>query len=191
MVAAAEVAAAALLDTLAACEEAFGAGDCLIALAGDLGRSARADEIEEALFGWHVFPQRGDGLGARLAHAHGDVPDGRPVLQVGMDTPQLSAADLHRGAAALEEADALLGPAADGGWWVLGLRDRSAGAGLRAVRMSTPTTYDDTRRALESRGLRVAAAGVLRDVDTAQDADLVAAEHPHTGFARVWAEVAR
>jgi rSAM/selenodomain-associated transferase 1 len=188
---AAEVAAAALLDTIAACRTAFGPAGCLLALSGELGEAARGAEIRSALADWHVFPQRGDGLGARLAHAHADVPPGSPVLQVGMDTPQLRAQDLHDTAAALADADAVLGPAADGGWWVLGLRTPSAADALRTVPMSTPTTYDDTRAALERRGLRVAATATMRDVDTRADADLVADGHRGTEFARVWAGVPR
>ena len=191
MDAAAEVAAAALLDTLAACRTAFGPADCLLALSGDLGDAVRGPEIESALAGWHVFRQRGDDLGARLAHAHADVPEGPPVLQVGMDTPQLAVEHLYDGAAALDEADAVLGPAGDGGWWLLGLRHPAAAAALRGVPMSTPTAYDDTRRALEDRGLLVATAGVLCDVDTVADAELVARGHRETEFARAWVEVGR
>jgi rSAM/selenodomain-associated transferase 1 len=191
MESAAEVAAAALLDTLAACRAAFGAADCLIALDGRLGEAARGAEIRAALEDWHVFPQRGDGLGERLANAHADVPPGSPVLQVGMDTPQLRAQDLHDTAAALADADAVLGPADDGGWWVLGLRTPSAADALRAVPMSTPTTYADTRAALERRRLRVAATRTMRDVDTLSDADVVAVGHAATEFARAWAGVTR
>lgn len=191
MHAAAEVAAAALLDTLAACGAAFGAGNCLLALSGDLSEAVRGPEIETALVGWQVFRQRGDDLGTRLAHAHADVPDGPPVLQVGMDTPQLAAEHLRAGAAALDDADAVLGPAEDGGWWLLGLRDPAAAEALRGVPMSTPTTYDDTRRALEDRGLQVATGAVLPDVDTVAEAELVARGHPDTEFARAWAEVPR
>jgi rSAM/selenodomain-associated transferase 1 len=191
MRAAAELAAAALLDTLAACRAAFGAADCLLSLSGDLRQAARGTEIEAALAGWHVYRQRGDDLGARLAHAHADVPQGGPVLQVGMDTPQLTPEQLQAGASALEEADALIGPAEDGGWWVLGLRDPAAAAPLRGVPMSTSTTYADTVRALEGDGLRVATGTVLRDVDTVADADLVAGSHRDTEFARAWAQVRR
>lgn len=191
MPAAAAVAAAALLDTLAACRDAFGAGGCLLALSGDLRRAVRGPEIERALVGWHVFGQRGDDLGARLAHAHADLPGGGAVLQVGMDTPQLAAEQLHAGAASLEDADAVLGPAEDGGWWLLGLRDPGAAAALRRVRMSAPTTYLDTRRALEDGGLEVATGTVLRDVDTMADAGLVADGHRDTEFARVWNELRR
>jgi glycosyltransferase A (GT-A) superfamily protein (DUF2064 family) len=108
-----------------------------------------------------------------------------------MDTPQLRAQDLHDTAAALADADAVLGPAEDGGWWVLGLHAPSAANALRSVPMSEPTTYDDTRAALEGRGLRVASTTPMRDVDTRADADVVAGAHRDTEFARVWAGVAR
>ena len=51
-----------------------------------------------------------------------------PTVQVGMDTPQLTAADLREVAAAAATGDAVLGPAADGGWWVLALSDPAAAA---------------------------------------------------------------
>lgn len=191
MTLAAELAAAALLDTLAACTEAFGADRCLLSLDGDLCDAVRGREIERALAGWQVAGQRGVDLGDRLANAHSDVPPGEPVLQVGMDTPQLRAQDLHDTAAALADADAVLGPAEDGGWWVLGLHEPSAADALRSVPMSEPTTYADTRAALEGRGLRIASTTPMRDVDTRADADVVADAHRETEFARVWAGVAR
>jgi uncharacterized protein len=186
MVTAAEVAAAALLDTLAACREAFGPDGCLIAMAGDLEDAVRGTEIRDLLAGWTVYPQRGDDFGARLAYALADVPGGGPVLQVGMDTPQLGAEDLHRAATALEGSDAVLGPAEDGGWWLLGLRTPTDGEALRHVPMSMPTTYDETRQALEDRGLRVATTSTMRDVDTWTDADAVARMAPGSSFAAAW-----
>lgn len=188
---AAELAAAALLDTLTACRAAVGAGHCLLALSGDLADAVRAEEIATALKGWRTYPQRGDDLGQRLANAHADMPAGAPVLQIGMDTPQVDPGSLHAAAAALQDADAVLGPAVDGGWWLLGLREPAAGEALRDVPMSTPATYDLTRGALEDRGLRVVTTSTMRDVDTTADADAVAAGHRETEFARVWAGVAR
>ncbi len=191
MDAAAELAAAALLDTLGACRAAFGAEDCLLALDGDLADALRSEELTAALEGWRVYAQRGAGLGQRLANAHADVPAGAPVLQVGMDTPQLDPDGLHAAAAVLDDADAVLGPADDGGWWLLGLREPAAGQVLRDVPMSTPTTYELTRKALEDRGLRVASTSTMRDVDTVADANAVAAGRRDTEFARTWTEVSR
>jgi hypothetical protein len=184
---AARVAAAALLDTLAAAAAAVGPGHCHLALDGDLDRAVGARELRKALSGWTTHPQRGADLGARLADAHARVPG--PVVQVGMDTPHLTAELLLEAAARLVDHDAVLGPAEDGGWWVLGLREPVRAAALHGVRMSTSTTGADTRAALVAVGLDVATTATLRDVDEAADADAVARLAPGTRFAEAWLEV--
>lgn len=177
---AAAIAAAALLDTL----DAAAATPLVLPVLAYAGRFA--DDIRAALAGWCLVPQRGDGLADRLANAHADVArlyPGHPVLQIGMDTPQvrpgLLSAALHR----LAGADAVLGPAADGGWWALGLRDPRHATALRRVPMSTPDTGRLTRSALAGLGLRIADLPVLSDVDTWSDALTVAADAPDTRFA--------
>jgi len=183
---AAELAAASLLDTLRACADAAGVASCHAALTGDLDDAVRGDEVRRALTGWTVHAQRGDDFASRLANAHLDLPPDRPVVQVGMDTPQVRPEMLTEAGALTTDHEAVLGPAPDGGWWVLALREPSAAAPLATVAMSTPTTYDDTRRALEQTGLRVGTTAELRDVDTIDDAEIVAALAPDTEFARVW-----
>ncbi|MFE6507010.1 DUF2064 domain-containing protein [Nocardioides sp. NPDC057767] len=186
--AATAVAAAALLDTIEACALAVGTDRCRLSLSGDVSAGFRADEIAAAIAGWTVTPQRGDGLGERLANAHADVAG--PVVQIGMDTPQVTPARLLAVAAGLDAADAVLAPAEDGGWWALALRDPSTAAALRDVPMSTPQTYAATRSALEALGLRVAAGERLRDVDHLADVEPVAAAAPGTRFAAAAAEIA-
>src|SRR5699024_5994696 len=90
---AARVAAAALLDTLEAATSAVGAGSCHLALSGDLTGAADEARLRTALAGWHVFGQRGDDFATRLVAAHADAGPGH-VVQIGMDTPQVSVADL-------------------------------------------------------------------------------------------------
>lgn len=182
---AAHLAAAALLDVVEAATSTLGAASCHLALAGDLAEGVRAAELQHALAGWTVRPQVEGDLGRRLADAHAALGPG-PVVQVGMDTPQLTADLLHRVLARLADHDAVLAPATDGGWWALALRDPDRAAALREVPMSTPTTYLDSRTALLTAGLRVADAPVLTDVDTAQDAVRVAAAAPRSRFARTW-----
>ena len=115
---------------------------------------------------------------ARLAAA------ARPaaVLQVGMDTPQLTAALLAEAAGRLSTVDAVLGPATDGGWWALGLNRPAAADVLRAVPMSRPDTGDRTLDALRRNGLTVGLLPELSDVDTMADAVRVAAQAPGTRF---------
>jgi uncharacterized protein len=170
---AADIAAAALADTLAA-GSATPASQRTIVLCGQYEPPA----------GWRVVPQRGDRLDARLANGFTDtaVPDTAAVL-IGMDTPQVTPELLASVAAGLADADAVLGPAVDGGWWVLALRDPRHGTALRGVPMSTVDTGAVTVAALRARGLRVRLATVLRDVDTAADAWAVAARYPNGYFA--------
>jgi glycosyltransferase A (GT-A) superfamily protein (DUF2064 family) len=186
---AADLAAAALLDTVAAVEATPGARGHLV-LAGDLTRAARGRELLHALRDWRITLQRGAGLAERLVAAHQDAGAG-PVVQVGMDTPQLTP-DLLLGAlAGLAAYDVCLGPATDGGWWALARRDPDAAVPLGEVAMSSPSTYDDTRGALVAAGRRVSATSSLCDVDTAADAAEVAALAPDTRFAaafRAWEE---
>jgi glycosyltransferase A (GT-A) superfamily protein (DUF2064 family) len=189
MEAAARVAAAALIDTLAVCGAAF--EDRHLALDGDLRGACSEDDLRDRLGGWVVHPQRGASFGARLARAHAEVAGPGPTVQIGMDTPQVTVADLREVAAASVEGTAVLGPAADGGWWVLGLRDPAAATGLGDVAMSRPDTYLSTRAALQRAGLSVTTGRMLRDVDTVADGHAVA-DGLHTGcFRSAWREVAR
>ncbi|MGB9376006.1 MAG: DUF2064 domain-containing protein, partial [Mycobacteriales bacterium] len=149
-----------------------------------------AGVLESVPVGLHVVPQRGDGLGDRLAAAFVDADTGGgPVLLVGMDTPQVRVDLLSDAMALLADADAVLGPALDGGWWALGLRDVRHAQVLRDVPMSTRDTAGRTLAALHRRGLCVRRLPRLRDVDTISDATAVAAIAPATRFARTLAGV--
>ncbi|MFI7700937.1 TIGR04282 family arsenosugar biosynthesis glycosyltransferase [Nonomuraea sp. NPDC049480] len=138
--------------------------------------------------GFEMIAQRGGGLDERLAWAFEDVYARRrlPVLLVGMDTPQLTPALLTRAATALQAHDAVFGPAADGGFWLLGLR-RPDPALLLGVPMSTAGTGAAQLRRL--RGLSVATMPLLTDVDDAADAREVAGQAPHTRFAATLARL--
>ncbi|MGB7450277.1 MAG: DUF2064 domain-containing protein [Ornithinimicrobium sp.] len=182
--AAADLAAAGLLDTLHA-SRATGA-ECVVALTGDLDRASRGEEIRAALSGWTVLSQRGDGFDERLANAHLDCGDGA-LVQIGMDTPQVTASMLLQAGEALSGCDTVLGPADDGGWWVFGREQASAAQALVGVPMSTDATCELTQRALRLRGWSVGTAESLRDVDEVADAEAVAASATHTHFARTWA----
>lgn len=183
---AASLAAAALLDTLDACSAAFDA--CHLALDGSFEDAVDGPALASATAGWQVFPQVSGDLGDRLVAAHDQAAasSSGPVVQVGMDTPQLTAADLRAIADQVRPGTAVLAPALDGGWWALGSADAAGTAVLAGVPMSTPHTYERTRAALTGAGLEVRTAPVLRDVDTVADARAVAATAPHTRFAAAW-----
>lgn len=185
---AAEIAAASLLDTV----DNVGAMSNVtevVAWTGDITSAVRNAEIVAALSGLAVVPQRGTGLGERLSAAHvdaGRVAGSAPVLQIGMDTPQVTP-DLLWGSAeplhGLTGADAVLGIATDGGWWALGVRDPRYAAVLCDVPMSRSDTGFQTLRALRRSGLRVELLPELSDVDTMADAWQVADHVPESRFA--------
>ncbi|GAA1853602.1 TIGR04282 family arsenosugar biosynthesis glycosyltransferase [Asanoa iriomotensis] len=188
---AAEVAHAALVGTANTVRAV--AATPVLAHTGRFADAVGARALRRAFTGWRRLPQRGAGLAERLANAHADLAaalPGHAVVQIGMDTPQVTAALLDEALRRLDDADAVLGPAADGGWWAIGFRDPRHAAALRAVPMSTAATADHTRAALVSRGLRIAELPVLTDVDDWPAARAVAALIPASRFARVVNEVA-
>jgi rSAM/selenodomain-associated transferase 1 len=168
---AAAIAEAALADTLEAAL-ASGADEVVVALDGDPG-----DWLPP---GCRVFPQRGGEFDERLALAWDDA--GGPGVQIGMDAPQVRAADLDAAMATLWDHDAALGVADDGGWWAIGLRrpDRRVFLG---VPMSQPDTGTRQLERLLRLGLTVADLPTLRDVDVAADVAAVAAATPGSRFA--------
>jgi uncharacterized protein len=176
---AAELARAALLDTLDVVARTPAARRVLV-FEGDARRWCRE--------GFEVIPQRGGGLGERLAAAFDDVQS--RALLVGMDTPQLTPRLLLDGMRALAEddVDAVLGPAHDGGYWSVGFNQPVSGA-FNEVPMSCESTLIRQRARLGELGLRVHEQPMLRDVDTIEDAHAVASAAPHTRFARALAGI--
>lgn len=169
---AALIAAAALEDTLRAVRSAPAARRILVL-------DGAPDDCPD-LAGFEVIRQRGSGLAERLAAAFADIA--APAFLVGMDTPQLRPADLAEGLTALTSADAVLGSAADGGYWGIGLRAADPEV-FRAVPMSLDSTADAQRARLDELGLRRAELRELTDVDTYATALEVAAGAPGTAFA--------
>jgi glycosyltransferase A (GT-A) superfamily protein (DUF2064 family) len=130
---------------------------------------------------YEVLPQVEGTLDLRLG-AIFDYVDG-PILLVGMDTPQLSPADLASVFDSWpDDIDAFFGPASDGGFWALGMREAN-GDLIRGI----PMSQDDTgRRQLDTllaAGLRVGMLPELTDVDTIADAHAVAEIAPASNFA--------
>lgn len=110
--------------------------------------------------------QGGGDLGARMHRAMARVPRGRVVI-IGSDIPDARASDVRAAFRALGHADAVFGPAEDGGYWLIGVSPRRPAHPFAAVRWSTPHALADTLR--NFRGQRVAFLHTLRDVDSAAD----------------------
>ena len=176
---AAAVAEAALADTLAAVR-ASSAHEVVLALDGEPG-----PWLPE---GFRVIAQRGDTFAQRLAAAWVDC--GGPTLQIGMDTPQVTATAIDESLELLADRDSVLGLTPDGGWWALGLHTAQPRA-FDGVPMSRSTTAAHQRRRLRELGLCPGLLPAQVDVDTWEDAVAVQKLVPHTGFGRLVGRLAR
>lgn len=138
--------------------------------------------------GFDVIAQRGDGLAERLAAAFEDV--GSAGMVIAGDTPQVTHDLLSASLEALmeDDVDAVFGPADDGGYWALGLREPDPKVFV-GVPMSVPSTGTQQRRRLRSLGLRTVDLPSLRDVDDFNDACSIAAEIPSSRFAATLSSV--
>ena len=113
-------------------------------------------------------------LGARMGRVLRSRPPG-PVCIIGADIPGVTPAHIARAFAALGRADAVFGPAPDGGYWLVGMRRMRIPATLfQGVRWSSAHALADSIASLP--GLRIALTDTLADVD--EPADLRPARGP-------------
>jgi rSAM/selenodomain-associated transferase 1 len=175
---AARLAAAAIADTLAAASASTRAARRVLVLDGCPGPWIP--------HGFEVNPQRGKGLAERLAAAFADA--GGPAFLIGMDTPQVTAAELDAGLDALSERESVLGAAFDGGYWGIGLREADPRV-FEGVPMSEARTAAVQRARLTTLGLGTALLPPLRDTDTIDDARAVAQMAPDGRFAQALAAI--
>ena len=124
--------------------------------------------------GLRLVAQRGGDLGARMAQlVAGLLADGhRAALLVGSDLPTLPSAYLAEAARVLAEgaADVVLGPAEDGGYYLIGLA-QPAPALFEGVAWGTDGVLEATRARARAFGLREHLLPLWYDVDTAADLD--------------------
>jgi len=119
--------------------------------------------------GWRRFAQGNGDLGERMADALARFWPDAAVL-VGADIPDLDVVHIARAFRALDRHDVVLGPATDGGFWLVGVRRglpraaRTARALFQGVRWSSATTLADAVACLAPR-FRVALVDRLGDVD--------------------------
>lgn len=108
------------------------------------------------------------GLQEELLAAFGLLLEGHDrVLVVSGDVPQIDASAAARALALLDDADLVLGPGPDGGYWGVGLR--SPHDVFTPIRMGAGPVRSATIALAQSLGLRVALAEPLQDIDEAQD----------------------
>jgi hypothetical protein len=134
-------------------------------------------ELLQRHHGVTLAEQGGGDLGARMHRAlAAALCEHDAAILVGTDIPGLSAADLVRAAACLEDgADAVLGPAEDGGYWLIGLR-RSHADLFEDMPWGGGAVLAETLRRMGELGLRAACVAERWDVDRPDDLERLAAD---------------
>jgi uncharacterized protein len=127
-------------------------------------------KILEERHGVRLIAQTGDDLGARMARAFADVfaLGYRQVLVVGTDLPTLPGSVFGEAVTLLAAHDVVLGPALDGGYYLVGLRKPSPGL-FAGIPWSTDRVLSLTQQKAAALGLHQALLPVRRDVDTIDD----------------------
>ncbi len=175
---AAELQECLLLDTVDGCAREV--TDVRVLYASALDRAP----LETLLPGARLVQQEGQGLAdaLRLGVAR-HVGEG-PVALVSSDIPGVPPGALTAAFSALADgADVVLGPAMDGGYWLIAMREADDRP-FADIPWSTPAVYAVTRARCEDAGLRVVDVAAWRDIDTLVDLSLAARDPALGGSTR-------
>jgi uncharacterized protein len=118
----------------------------------------------------HKF-QRGENLGERMENAFSEILHlHKKVLIIGTDCPYLKKNHLEEAFASLQTYDYCIGPALDGGYYLLGLKKFSS-TWFRNITWSTEKVFSETQRKAREMELKGYVLPVLGDVDVEEDYD--------------------
>jgi rSAM/selenodomain-associated transferase 1 len=121
---------------------------------------------------YSYVPQHGRDLGERMRNAFAqEFSEGRDkVVLIGSDIPGLSASLINEAFTALVTSDAVIGPANDGGYYLIGFNSCSFWPDIfRGIVWSTDSVYYETMNIFDKSGLSVYVLAGLTDVDTYED----------------------
>ncbi|MCD6051018.1 MAG: PGL/p-HBAD biosynthesis glycosyltransferase [Verrucomicrobia bacterium] len=120
--------------------------------------------------GWKAYPQTEGDLGVRIQNAFAQAfqRGGQRVVMIGADCPEVCASDISDAWSALTTRDLALGPATDGGYWLIGLSKPQPHL-FTEIRWSTDTVLTKTLALAQTSGLTHHLLRPLSDVDTQAD----------------------
>ncbi len=132
--------------------------------------------------GWTLAPQGSGNLGERLRAAFTDAfaRGHHSVTVIGSDCPEMTASDVVSAQEALQSADLVLGPAADGGYWLIAMKKVESEL-FAGIDWSTAAVLAQTLERANGQGLKVWLLRTLADVDTEEDWRRFLAGHSFPG----------
>jgi len=130
----------------------------------------RHHDFEQWLPGNNLGLQQGDDIGERMDNAIRELLErgAEKAVLTGADIPALDAAIIAEAFQALDHADIVIGPAADGGYYLIGMKERHP-AVFKGMLWSTKTVLDETVKAIRRLSLSYAYVTTLSDLDTPDD----------------------
>jgi uncharacterized protein len=119
---------------------------------------------------WAAAPQGEGDLGKRLtaAFVHAFAEGCTRVVAIGSDCPEVNASDVNDAWNALESQDVALGPASDGGYWLIGLNAKNDGI-FQQIDWSTSRVFEQTMQWIKANGKSYHLLRELSDIDTEED----------------------
>jgi len=156
-----------LYRTLTQCSKLQKINIIICCEAVSLGKDVCRDSAD--YFGFSLRPQMGEGLGERMHNALREaLLESQQVVLIGTDCPEYSETYLKKAFSLLNNHDVVLGPAADGGYVLIGMKQPHQEL-FQEIPWSTDKVLPLTRQRLESLGLRCAELETLNDIDEPSD----------------------
>jgi rSAM/selenodomain-associated transferase 1 len=121
---------------------------------------------------YHYIPQKGKDLGERMRNGFMEAFEMgfKRVVLIGSDIPDLPLDFVEEAFTSLKKKDAVIGPSFDGGYYLIGFRDKAFSSRVfEGIAWGTETVFDETRKALKKLRRKVHTLPYQRDIDTVED----------------------
>jgi rSAM/selenodomain-associated transferase 1 len=121
---------------------------------------------------YHYIPQKGKDLGERMRNAFTEAFEmgHTRVVLIGSDIPDLPLEFIEEAFTSLKKRDVVIGPALDGGYYLIGFKDKTFSAQVfERIAWGTETVFDETMQDLKKLRRKVHTLPFQRDIDTLED----------------------
>jgi len=131
------------------------------------------NDLKDWLGDYYLYaPQMGEHLGERMKNGFMEAfsMNFKRVVLIGSDIPDLPLEFIEEAFTALRNHDAVIGPSVDGGYYLVGFRDRSFSPQVfEEIPWSTDRVFEETMKVLKHEKLTVHTLPPWRDIDTIED----------------------